>query len=204
MKLDVRKFVAAAILMMLFMPVMQAARQPAAAAPAANALTETEARQAILKAGYTLIEGMFGDKFFRIETPTNGARFTHDTLWFNLSQAAPGAFLKIDLKSLESASVNCNRSDCGLHVKPPQAFVGKSHLVWRISPDVWKCPKKCRQAAESFAAALNRLHELANDDTAANEFRRQATEWRALSSKPPIPEAVRELNLLPLGTCSPI
>lgn len=52
------------------------------------------------------------------------------------------------------------------------------------------------KVAESLAGALNRLRALANDNTSPQRTRERAEAWRALPSKPPLPEEVREKRLL--------
>ena len=51
--------------------------------------------------------------------------------------------------------------------------------------------------AKSFAAVINHLRVLAGNPTdSRSNFTRQAEAWRALQSKPPLPEEVRSQRLL--------
>jgi len=116
----------------------------------------------------------------------NTFRFTSDSFEYNVD--ATVVHRKVDLVRMQSIEVQCNKNYC-----VPRDAAGKQlqkdlrtalNLFWRDG--------QCMQDAKNFAAALNRLHVLANDNGAAlNQFREQAAAWRALATKPPLPDAVR-------------
>jgi len=196
MKNVIRSFGALIVVAFMLMPVMRAAGQSTASSPAAKSLTVAEARQAILDATkYMVVHGMFNHKSYFISPNSSNIRFTPSTLVIDLSGAEQGMRYKLNLKSLESVSFNCTHY-CSLGVRPQEGSLFLAFSM--LPPDVSKCPGECRRATESFVAALNRLHAFANENAAteANEFRQQAAAWRALPSKPPIPEAVRQRRLL--------
>jgi hypothetical protein len=94
------------------------------------------------------------------------------------------------VRAEERGGKSLNRNDAG---------------VWVINFQYWDenpsgtstCTAPCRSAAEIFAAALNRLRASANDTSAPlRTIAQRAAAWRALPSKPPIPEEVRVQCLL--------
>ena len=71
------------------------------------------------------------------------------------------------------------------------------HLIWNDELTKWGCSDACRQQGTEFAAALNRLVAFAADKTnPLNDFPAQAAAWRALATKPPLPDAARVRSLL--------
>lgn len=195
MKNVIRSFGTLMVVAFMLMPVMRAAGQSTASSPAAKSMTVAEARQAIIDATkYAVVHGMFNHKSYFISPESSNIRFTPSTLVIDLSGAEQGMRYKLNLKSFDSVSLKCTYS-CALIVQPQE---GPLFLAWSMPPIMSKCTGECLRAAESFVAALNRLHAFANENAAteANEFRQQAAAWRALPSKPPIPEAVRQRRLL--------
>jgi len=91
---------------------------------------------------------------------------------------------------MQSIEAQCNKDDC-----VPRDEAGKQlQKELRKELDIWWHGGQYMQDAKNFAAALNRLHVLANDKASSAEwsqFRQQAAAWRALAAKPPLPDAVR-------------
>lgn len=112
---------------------------------------------------------------------------------------------KVDLRTVSPVSVECKKRDrryqCILKSAESDflANADRSHapVVFTDSASLSKCPADCVKAAESLAAALNRLRALASDDDGdMREFRQRAAAWRALPSKPALPEEVRKHRIL--------
>jgi tetratricopeptide (TPR) repeat protein len=88
----------------------------------------------------------------------------------------------------------------GLFVSEGAAAKVLAQLFWlnpgsNISDFI--CTGDCARVSKSFIPAINRLRAFAIDKgSAASEFPQQAAAWRALASKPPLPEEVRAQRLL--------
>ena len=144
-----------------------------------------------------------------------GFRFTIDNFEFDGygAKGKPEHFI-VDLKTIEAVSIKCTH-----YVFNPQVTMwcvlkneaGKSLNkkgtggVWFFNFERWDenpsgdstCTAPCVAAAESFAAALNRLRAFANDsESPLRTFPQQAAAWRALPAKPPLPDEVRAQRLL--------
>ncbi len=175
-----------AALVLISMPTTVSA-QPSA--PAADSMTTRQARRAILASAASMyfnrgaLEGNGVDKI-----DPNTFRFTSDTFEFTVDTAA--GHRKVDLVAMQSIEAQCNKNYC-----VPRDVAGKQlQMDLRKTLDIWWRGGQYMQDAKNFAAALNRLHVLANDkdkDAAWNQFRQQAVAWRALATKPPLPDAVR-------------
>jgi hypothetical protein len=139
------------------------------------------------------------------EIDRNSFRFTPDSFEFDAFNSKKGTHhFKVDLKTLEAVHVTMVS---GYVLKnaagksPPSPLGG---LLWNdyhfkllsLSNDP-ACSADCVYAGESFAAALNRLRWYAGYTWAPlRTFTQQAAAWRALPTKPPIPEKVRAQRLL--------
>jgi tetratricopeptide (TPR) repeat protein len=162
------------------------AQQPA---PAADSMTARQARRAILASAVSMYynRGAF-DGSGEDKIDPNTFRFTSDTFEYNVDTTA--GHRKVDLVAMQFIEAQCNKNYC-----VPRDVAGKQlQMDLRKALDVWWRGGQYMQDAKNFAAALNRLHVLANDkdkDAAWNQFRQQAAAWRALATKPPLPDAVR-------------
>jgi tetratricopeptide (TPR) repeat protein len=160
------------------------AQQPA---PAADSMTARQARRAILASAVSMYynRGAF-DGSGEDKIDPNTFRFTSDTFEYNVDTTA--GHRKVDLVAMQSIEAQCNKDYC-----VPRDEAGKQlQKDLRKALDIWWHGGQYMQDAKNFAAALNRLHVLANDNGAAwSQFRQQAAAWRALSTKPPLPDAVR-------------
>jgi len=159
------------------------AQQPATGG---NSMTAGQARRAIVASAASMYynRGAFdGNGEDKIDP--NTFRFTSDTFEYNVDTTA--GHRKVDLVAMQSIEVQC-KDYC-----VPRDEAGKQlQKDLRKALDIFWRGGQYRQDAKNFAAALNRLHVLANDNGAAlNQFRQQAAAWRALATKPPLPDAVR-------------
>ena len=192
-----RKSAALAFVALLFMPGMEVAAQSNGARPAADQMTIWQARR-MLVAGTEYVKWHGG------EIDRGSFRFTPDSFEFDVADSKTGTqHFKVEFKLLEPASVKCNKygrkvvacflkNDAGKFYHSPLSLVWREGSIWTAS-----CSSNCVHAAESFAAALNRLRAVANDtESPLNNFPQRAAAWRALASKPPIPEEVRVQRLL--------
>ena len=168
-------------------------------APAAETMTAGQARRAILES--SVFMGNSGEAGGSTRVDRNSIRFTSGTFDYDMSSNLGKGHYTVDLKTVEVFDVVCKKLGLGagdvciwkhdaVKQSQRQAFVDHRNILWRDGNG--GCPEDCVQAAKNFAAALNRLHVLANDNGAAwNQFRQQAAAWRALPTKPPLPDAVR-------------
>lgn len=187
MKRVTRKFAAFFILILLLIPVMQAAETTKNSPPMADSMSIWQARRTVI-ADFVAIDPYF------ITADPGSFRFTLDSFEFDgkLHKKNREHF-KIDLKSLEPVFIKKSfygyraKNEAGGDLPAPLPQL----VLWR------KGDRDPAAFAESFAAALNRLRAFAGDQgSALRDFPRQAAAWRALPSKPPIPEEVRAQRLL--------
>jgi tetratricopeptide (TPR) repeat protein len=173
-----------AALVLISIPVIAIA-QPSV--PAADTMTARQARRAILASAASMYfnRGAF-EGYGENKIDPSTFRFTSDTFEFNVDAAAGDR--KVDLVAMQSIEAQCNKNYC-----VPRDEAGKQlQKDLRKALDIYWHDGQYMQDAKNFAAALNRLHVLVNDNGAAwNQFRQQAAAWRALATKPPLPDAVR-------------
>ena len=177
----------ATVASLVLISIPTAIAQPSA--PAADTMTARQARRAILASAASMYfnRGAFeGNGENKIDP--NTFRFTSDTFEFNVDTTA--GHRKVDLVAMQSIEAQCNKNYC-----VPRDEAGKQlQKDLRKALDIYWQGGQYMQDAKNFAAALNRLHVLANDNdrgAAWNQFRQQAAAWRALATKPPLPDAVR-------------
>jgi hypothetical protein len=204
MKRDPKKSFAKAFFILLFMPIVIAAGQPQGSPSPVDVMSVWQARRAIVT-GLTRADAEVSHHDGSIDR--GSIRLSSGAVQFDVSgPALDTRHYTVDFKAVESVSSKCTPAVCFLenaagkrfHKNRPGAALG--FLFW-FDPDSESRgltgSAECRQTAASFAAAFNRLHALADDNGAAlAKFREQAAAWRALPSKPPVPEAVREQRLL--------
>jgi tetratricopeptide (TPR) repeat protein len=203
MKRVARKFSALAVLILLLVPVMEAADGSAKSSTPADSMTLWQARQTIVDSAkyvFVAVAGTVG------KVGRSSIRFTPDGFEFDGYSLVDGStarqHFKVDVKKLESTlsvSIKCKRLRCSLPSAPGKFL---QNLGW-YDPDSpapvegFACSAECVQASASFASAVDRLHALAVDrGNAVSEFSQQAATWRAQATKPPIPEEVRRQRLL--------
>ena len=193
-----------ASLVLISIPALSA--QPSA--PAADSMTAGQARHMILES--SVFMGNSGVNGASSRVDRNSIRFTSGTFEYDMSSDLGKEHNTVDLKTVEVFDIVCAKLGVFDTVcqKPgwENTYIWKRNAVKQSFRKAWmdpqniqwrdyhngSCPEECVQAAKNFAAALNRLHVLANDNGAAwNQFRQQAAAWRALATKPPLPDAVR-------------
>ena len=107
-------------------------------------------------------------------------------------------------KPLSKLKSKANRY-CKVKSEYKELFVSESDAA-KVLSRIWfydpastnlQCSAECGFAEKSFIEAINRLRTIAlNNGTVEADFLQQAAKWRALASKPPIPEEVRKQNVL--------
>ena len=195
----------ATVATLLLISIPTAIAQPSVAA--ADSMTAAQARHMILES--SVFMGNSGEAGGHTSVDRNSIRFTSGTFEYDMSSNLGKEHYTVDLKTVEVFDIVCEKLGVFDTVcqKPGrentyiwkhdavkkslrQAYMDRRNILWR--DDNGNCPEQCVQAAKNFAAALNRLHVLANDNGAAwNQFRQQAAAWRALATRPPLPDAVR-------------
>lgn len=140
-------------------------------------------------------------------------RFTSDSFEFVASRlAVRGEHFNVDLKKLDAVSMRCKsallngNNWCTLTNAAGKSLKydgrGDKGTPWQLYYETWadalrSCSSRCIEAANSFAAAINRLREFAiATESPLHTFTQRAAAWRALPSKPPVPEEVRLQRLL--------
>jgi len=139
-------------------------------------------------------------------------RSTHDTLDFDAtSRKGETLHFQIALREIDRVSTKCSSTACWLMNGSRKEDLLRSDdstktfgLDFGIDdgPMVKRCGRaqnteECLQAADRFAAALNSLHAYALGPVVAEEdFHQQAVAWRALATKPALPEAARVRRLM--------
>ena len=141
--------------------------------------------------------------------------FEYDAV--NYKTKAP-VTVKIDLVAPPVLVANCNSKWCNLKDeagRDPGRFLPKNSdtkgflgLEWTdLSSNVsacllcsstpFTCSADCVQKAQTFVIAFNTLHAFAVDTNAPlRTFAQRAATWRALATKPPIPEEVRVQRMM--------
>jgi tetratricopeptide (TPR) repeat protein len=149
-------------------------------------MTVWQARRSVLVSIASARTGRFG-----VIADRSSFRWTLDGFEFDATLQNSGReHFKVDLRSLESVFARKRRFRLGYtYGLTDEAGRDISSPLDRLNYDA--------AVAESLAAALNRLREFAGDKGAKlREFTQRAAEWRALPSKPPVPEEVRVQRLL--------
>lgn len=203
MKRVARMLSALAVLILLLVPAMEAADGAGKSSTPEEPMTLWQSRQAIVETSnyaFVAVSGTIG------KVDSGSISFTSDGFEFDGRSKVDGStarqHFKVDVKKLESTlsvAIKCRRLTCNLP-KAPGKFLQNIGWYDQDSPAPatgFACSAECVRASESFAAAVDRLHALAVDEGKnASEFARQAATWRALGTKPPIPEEVRRQRLL--------
>jgi len=128
-------------------------------------------------------------------------RFSPDSFEYDVmnSKKVPET-VKVDLVTAPVVITNCWRTQCRLSKSSVPKNTGLRDYLERFDwydfgPDT--CSADCVHAAVTFAAAFNVLRAFAVDSNAPlRTFTQRAAVWRALATKPPIPEEVRVQRLM--------
>ena len=181
-------------MILLTVPMAMAQQQPA------PEMSYRQAQRAIMTAmQYGKVTG--GE---RSHDPDN-VRLTRGTLEFD----AKSEHFTIPLKDLRKLTVNCSKYSCRVNEESNK----KGFLTNYNSKKSWRaldfgagkgniCSQaqnhdECMNAAAQFAAALTSLHIYSLRPMLSDEeFHKQATAWRALATKPLMPDAVRVRRMM--------
>jgi len=166
--------------------IFSAAEETKKLPPLPNSMTVWQARRTVVASLVVSYDGRF-----RITADASSFRFTLDSFEFDgAMHNSNREHFKVDLKGLEPVFARKRRFRLGyVYVVTDTAGRDLPSPLNRLSYDP--------TVAESLASALNHLHALAGDRGAAlRDFPQRAATWRALTSKPPIPEEVRVQRLL--------
>ena len=129
-------------------------------------------------------------------------RMTQGTVEFD----AKGTHFTIPLKGLgkltvKNGEVKEEGSKYSLFLKNYNP-TNRRTVLYFLKDEGKNCPQaqnhgECRNSAAQFAAALNSLHVYASRPTTPDEdFQKQAAAWRALATKPALPDTVRVRRMM--------
>ena len=178
-----------AALVLISIPALSA--QPSV--PAADTMTAAQARHAVMASTAYMYVYNFSEIGY---VDRNNIWFTADTYEYEVTSNSRKEHHTVDLKDMTPLGVHCDKWMCYLRTEAgkglPKDLSKSLDEGWFRNTVSGGSQEECVQAAKNFAAALNRLHVLANDNGAAwDQFRQQAAAWRALATRPPLPDAVR-------------
>jgi len=171
----------------------------------------------IWQARRAMIAEMFSS--FMVSRLSTGSdiRFSPDSFEYDLKykkgSGTASETYRIDLVTAPAVEAKCGSHDCSLKLAYDAGSLPKNKVTSSFLYKRWydpppsvcflcdtpptTCSVDCVHAAESFAAAFNTLHAYARDTNAPlRTFTQRATAWRALATKPPIPEEVRVQRLM--------
>jgi hypothetical protein len=209
MKSGIWKFVALPVLILL-LPFAIVTTGLSETHPARDSMSMWQARRIIL-AAFDHVQIETARFVYHKESVSRGSiQFARDSIEFDGVDAKDRTkHHRIDLKTLQIVSSKCwpNNFDLGNGVIAKGACELKAESQDRDTRKLFDSlflegtgdlhGDVLRNTAEALAAAFNRLHALAvSVDDRAVSFHQQAAAWRALASKPPVPEAVRVERLL--------
>lgn len=131
--------------------------------------------------------------FFKVEP--GSVRVTATGVEFD---TANNQHFAVAFSDLGGVKLVCNRRECKLTINGEEKLpTSVPPLMWNDKLAKWGCSTACQQQAAEFVAALNKLVTFAaNKNNPMNDFPVQAAAWRALVTKPPLPDAVRVRILL--------
>lgn len=111
----------------------------------------------------------------------------------------PASHFNVAFADLRGARLACAGSKLcelaiGAEKKLPPSV---PRLMWNDELTKWGCSSACQEQGAQFIAALSRLVAPASDSAnGQNDFPALAAAWRANTTKPPLPDAVRVRSLL--------
>jgi len=129
-------------------------------------------------------------------------RFSPDSFEYDVmnSKKVPET-VKVDLVTAPVVITNCWRTQCRLSKSSVAKNTGLRDYLERFDwydfgPEP-TCSAECVHAAETFAAAFNRLRAFALDSSSPlRSFPQRAAAWRAVAAKPPVPDEVNVQRLM--------
>jgi tetratricopeptide (TPR) repeat protein len=142
-----------------------------------------------------------------------GIRFSPDSFEYDENSKKGPKTVRIDLLTAPAVAAACRSNGCGLGLTYDAGSLPKNKVTSSFLFRSWDDlpPSVCYfcniplathttdyvRLAESFAAAFNSLRVFARDATAPlRTFTQRAAAWRALATKPPIPEEVRVQRMM--------
>jgi tetratricopeptide (TPR) repeat protein len=200
-------------IIMMFIPLIAAGQSPQGPNPAAESMSYRQARRALMTAMQYAGASQYGLTIHYHPVVPSSIRLTHDTLEFDgRNQKSDIAHFTIPLQEIGKLRASCKGLwMCSVEQAGKKTFLAdfgnekKTFFLmfgYDLAPKVKTCGMaqnhdECMKAADQFVAALNSLHTYALGPVAAEEdFHQQAMAWRALVSKPALPEAARVRRLM--------
>jgi hypothetical protein len=180
-----------AFIALLLSPALGTVAHAQAPASQANSMSIWQARRTLTtKPNKVKVNGWYGPIRFSPES------FEYDVM---NSKKVPQT-VRVDLATAPVVIADCWRTQCRLSLRFIPKNTGLRDYLERFDwydLDSATCTADCVHAAETFAAALNVLRTFALDSNAPlRTFSQRAAAWRALATKPPIPEEVRVQRLM--------
>jgi tetratricopeptide (TPR) repeat protein len=166
-------------------------------------MSAAQARQAVLAAAAWIAAPIRPGAYQKVNAES--LHISRDGLVFNNhydDQASKDQHVyTVAFARFTSVSCGCMKDDCNIASDPSGTLghneLGEPFRDFEILDLGGHCPASCHILAQDFATALNSLHAIAvARQNAAGEYHRQATGWRALTPKPPLPEEVRVHRIL--------
>ncbi len=182
----ISKSAALATLAFMVISTVHAADKPTESQSPPKSMTVWQARRSVVASIASARTGRSG-----IMADRSSFRWTLDGFEFAAAlQNSSREHFKVDLKSLETVFAKKRRFRLGyVYVLTDEAGRDLPSPIDRLNYDA--------AVAESLAVALNHLREFAGEKGAKlREFPQRATAWRALPSKPAIPEEIRLQRML--------
>jgi len=143
-----------------------------------------------------------------------GVRYTLDGFEYDVTNSKKAQeTVKIDMVTAPAVEVKCGSHDCSLKLTYDTGSLPKNKVTGTFLYRRWydpppsvcflcdapptTCSADCVNKAQTFAAGFNALRAFARDANAPlRTFTQRAAAWRALATKPPIPEEVRVQRLM--------
>jgi Tetratricopeptide repeat len=196
----------AGVVVLLLVPAAQVhATKPVVPAPK---MKVDQARQAVMDAAKLLFVSINKRTYQGIDTKS--MRVSVSSAEFNSEARSRGGrhHYTIRFAAFDFVSAECDSMDCTTASNPPGTLAldetGRG-VETVLFTDVYgkrqyksTCSAECHEIAMDFAAALNSLHHLAlaRQGLLGPGFHEKAADWRALATKPPLPDNVRLQRLL--------
>ncbi len=175
------------VLILLFMSLVEAADTTKKPSPPSDSMTVSQARSAV-------VAGLKAVHAYHLNVDVDSFRFMLDSVEFDGKIAGRGSeHFKIDLKSFPPVLPR-RRWDGAYLIKDKAG--GDRNIPRPLNQIIFWGKDRAADAA-LLADGLNSLRAIATGRQAAlSEFPQQAAAWRAMATKPPLPEEVRAQRLL--------
>ena len=211
-----RTFLRLASILLALLPAASAAGQAQTKEPEPPPVSIWQARRLVSQDYATVI--LQNRRQVKIDRST--FRLTTDAIDFDIADVKNGArqHFTVDLKDLPSLSLHCaadkGKLGSGFWNCVPSTAEGKPlpdalHMLWEgggytgycISLKAFQSAPDCTSShlynAKLFGSALYRLHQYSSDPAdPLRNFTQLAAAWRALATKPPLPEEARVQRIM--------